>query len=98
MQELIGKSVKRNITIRQNVAKALEYFKEILWAVLVVLLVTGIFSDWMNYEVFAAFYVRPGILCSHHHGNSLYAAFYGDYAAILPIRMPYGNIIAYFSK
>ena len=55
MQELIGKSVKRNITIRQNVAKALEYFKEILWAVLVVLLVTGIFSDWMNYEVFAAF-------------------------------------------
>ena len=36
----------------------LDLFRRILWAVLMVLLVTGAWAAWMNYEIFVAFIIQ----------------------------------------
>jgi len=36
----------------------LDLFRRILWAVLMVLLVTGVWASWMNYEIFVAFIIQ----------------------------------------
>ena len=38
-----------------KVIKGLKWVQYILWAVLMVLSWSGIFLDWMNYEIFSAF-------------------------------------------
>lgn len=55
LQELCGKSVKYKVKITPGVAKGLAAFQEYLWFVLVFLMIAGIWSDWINYELFRAF-------------------------------------------
>ena len=56
LQELLGKCVKKKIHIPVKVLKGLDYFRQALWFVLMWLLWTGLWFDWMGYEPFAAFF------------------------------------------
>ena len=56
IQEIFGKFIKYKINISPGVLKALTIFRELLWFVLMWLLWTGLWFDWMGYEPFAAFF------------------------------------------
>lgn len=55
-QELLGKCVKYKIPMKPGLVKGLNIFRELLWFVLMWLLWTGLWFDWMGYEPFAAFF------------------------------------------
>lgn len=55
-QELLGKCVKFKIRMKPGLIKWLNYFRRALWFVLMWLLWTGLWFDWMGYEPFAAFF------------------------------------------
>ena len=55
LQDLAGMAHRRKWHMSQKVARRLDYFRQGLFNVLVVLLVTGIWTEWMDYEVFSAF-------------------------------------------
>lgn len=54
-QELMGIPCKKKWMLGSQTLKALEWFRKLLWAVLLLLLLTGVYSEWMNYELFTAF-------------------------------------------
>lgn len=55
-QDLAAKANKKHkLKLGQNAVKRLGYFRQLLFAVLMVLMLTGVFFDWMNYELFTAF-------------------------------------------
>lgn len=59
LQDLAGKANKRNKwKLSQNTVKRLGYFRQLLFAVLMLLMLTGVYFDWMNYELFTAFVVK----------------------------------------
>ena len=41
--------------MNKNTVKRLEQFRELLWTVLMMLMLSGIGFEWLNYEVFSAF-------------------------------------------
>ena len=55
-QELLGKCIKFKIRLSPGFVKWLNYFRQALWFVLMWLLWTGLWFDWMGYEPFAAFF------------------------------------------
>lgn len=55
-QELLGKCFKFKIRMKPRLIKWLNYFRQALWFVLMWLLWTGLWFDWMGYEPFAAFF------------------------------------------
>lgn len=55
-QELLGKCFKYKIKMHPRLIKGLNYFREALWFVLMWLLWTGLWFDWMGLEPFAAFF------------------------------------------
>lgn len=56
LQDLAGKANKRHkLKLSQTAVKRLGLFRQLLFAVLMVLMLTGIYFDWMNYELFTAF-------------------------------------------
>lgn len=55
-QELLSKCCKIKINMKPNLIKWLNYFRQALWFVLMWLLWTGLWFDWMGYEPFAAFF------------------------------------------
>ncbi len=55
LQELAGRCSKRKMRISADTIKKLDTFREILWAVLMLLLLVGVWTDWVNYEPFTAF-------------------------------------------
>jgi polyferredoxin len=55
LQEIAGKCVKYKLKISGKVQKYLNYFHDGLWIVLMLFLMTGIWSDWIGYELFTAF-------------------------------------------
>ena len=55
-QELLGKCLKFKIPMKPGLIKWLNYFRQALWFVLMWLLWTGLWFDWMGYEPFAAFF------------------------------------------
>lgn len=55
-QELLGKCIKFKIRMTPRIIKYLNYFRQALWFVLMWLLWTGLWFDWMGYEPFAAFF------------------------------------------
>lgn len=55
-QELLGKCIKFKIRMKPGLIKWLNYFRQALWFVLMWLLWTGLWFDWMGYEPFAAFF------------------------------------------
>lgn len=56
VQELAGKCFNKKIPISASVAKKLTALRQILWFVLMWLLWSGLWFDWMDYEPFAAFF------------------------------------------
>lgn len=54
-QELAGKISKHKARISPNLNKVLTAFRSILWAVLMAFMLTGIWTAWMDYELFTAF-------------------------------------------
>lgn len=58
LQELAGKSVKRKWRISPRVQHGLNLFRDGLWAVLMLLMWSGVFFRWMDYELFTAFLFR----------------------------------------
>ena len=55
-QELLGKCIKFKFKMKPGLIKWLNYFRQALWFVLMWLLWTGLWFDWMGYEPFAAFF------------------------------------------
>ena len=55
LQDLAGKCSKRKLRIPPKVAKGLETFRTILFAVLMLLMLLGVFFEWTGYEIFTAF-------------------------------------------
>ena len=56
IQELAGKCIRFKISLSPKVIKNLTVFRELLWFVLMWLLWTGLWFDWMGFEPFAAFF------------------------------------------
>lgn len=54
-QELAGKLAHRKLRVSVRVNKALNLFRTVLWAVLMILLLTGTWAAWIDYELFTAF-------------------------------------------
>lgn len=55
LQELAGKTHKKKWKMSGKMVKRLNNFRQILFALLMVLTLTGIFSAWTDYELFTAF-------------------------------------------
>lgn len=58
LQELAGRAHKHKWHISQSVLKYLNYFHDGLWAVLMLLMWSGVLFEWMDYELFTAFLFR----------------------------------------
>ena len=54
-QELAGKLSRRKLRVSPRLNKGLVMFKNVLWCVLMVLLLTGVWTAWTDYELFTAF-------------------------------------------
>ena len=54
-QELAGKLTRCKLRVPVRLNKALNMFRTVLWAVLMVLLLTGTWVAWIDYELFTAF-------------------------------------------
>ena len=55
LQDLAGKLNKKKLKLSSGTVKALNWFRRILWIVLMLLMVAGIYFDWIQYEFFTAF-------------------------------------------
>ena len=55
LQELAGKCVGYKIKMKPKTAKRLDMFRQLLWAVLMLCLWTGVWFDGIDYEPFSAF-------------------------------------------
>lgn len=55
LQELAGKAHKKKWRMSSKLVRRLTLFRQILFAVLMILTLTGIFSAWTDYELFTAF-------------------------------------------
>ena len=54
-QELAGKLTRCKLRVPVRLNKALNMFRTVLWAVLMVLLLTGTWVAWIDYELFTTF-------------------------------------------
>ncbi len=57
-QQLVGQICGYKIHISPKVLKGLDWFRKILWAVLMLLLWTDCLTGWMDLELFQAFQVQ----------------------------------------
>ena len=55
LQELAGKCVGYKFKMKPTTTKRLDMFRQLLWAVLMLCLWTGVWFDWIDYEPFSAF-------------------------------------------
>lgn len=55
-QELAGKCVKRKVRLPARATKAVGYFRQALWGLLMLMLWTGMLGQWIDYELFTAFF------------------------------------------
>lgn len=55
LQELAGRSVGFKIKMKPKTMKRFALFRQVLWAVLMLCLWTGLWFDWIDYEPFSAF-------------------------------------------
>lgn len=58
LQELAGRCVGKKLRMSPVVIKRLDMFRQILWAVLMFCLWTGLWFDWIDYEPFSAFVLQ----------------------------------------
>lgn len=54
-QELAGKFTRRKLRLSPRLNRALNVFRNVLWGVLMVLMLTATWTAWMDYELFTAF-------------------------------------------
>ena len=54
-QELAGKLTRRKLRLSPRLNRALNVFRNLLWGVLMVLMLTATWTAWMDYELFTAF-------------------------------------------
>ena len=58
LQELAGRLNKHNkLKMKPETVKMLGKFREILWAVLMMMMLVGVGFEWMDYEIFSAFII-----------------------------------------
>lgn len=55
LQELAGRTNSRKWKMSPTLIRRLNIFRELLFAVLMVLMATGVFAEWVDYEFFTAF-------------------------------------------
>lgn len=55
LQELAGRTNSRKWKMSPTLIRRLNFFRELLFAVLMVLMATGVFAEWVDYELFTAF-------------------------------------------
>ena len=56
LQEIAGRVNRRwKWSVPLRVAKGLNYFREALWVLLMILMWAGVWTQWMDYELFSAF-------------------------------------------
>ncbi len=55
LQEMAGKCRKRKWQLSRRVIKGLDIVRQLLWAVLMLAMWSGVWFSWMDYELFAAF-------------------------------------------
>lgn len=58
LQQLAGMCSKKKIKMSSGLTKGLEWFRKILWAVLMVCLWLPVLTEWMDYELFSVFMVE----------------------------------------
>lgn len=54
-QELAGMLNRKKWKMSAQVVRILENFRRVLWGVLMLLMLTGVWSSWIDYELFTAF-------------------------------------------
>lgn len=55
IQELAGRAVPYKLRLSPGLVKGLDIFRQVLWAVLMLLMWTGVYFSWIDYELFTAF-------------------------------------------
>ena len=55
LQQVAGKCVKYKVRISPKTLHRLDLFRQILWAVLMLCIWSGVWADWTDYEPFSAF-------------------------------------------
>lgn len=55
LQQVAGKCIKYKIKLSRKTLKRLDMFRQILWALLMLCIWGGVWSEWVDYEPFSAF-------------------------------------------
>lgn len=55
LQQVAGKFVKFKVKMSPKTVHRLDIFRQVLWALLMLCIWSGVWADWTNYEPFAAF-------------------------------------------
>ena len=55
LQQLAGRTVNYKFAMKQRTVQRLDIFRQVLWAFLVLLIWSGVWSGWVDYEPFSAF-------------------------------------------
>ncbi len=55
LQQVVAKSVKYKVKMSPKTAHRLDLFRQVLWALLMLCIWGGVWSDWTDYEPFSAF-------------------------------------------
>ena len=55
LQEIAGHCVKYKWKMSAHLLKSLNYFRDLLWAILLIIMFCGVTFNWMDYELFSAF-------------------------------------------
>lgn len=55
LQQVVGKCVKYKVKMSQKTLRRLDLFRQVLWALLMLCIWGGVWSDWTDYEPFSAF-------------------------------------------
>lgn len=58
LQDLAGRATHHKWKMSKQMVRALTRLRKILFALLILLLLTGVWASWMNYEIFIAFIFR----------------------------------------
>lgn len=55
LQQIAGKCMKHKVKMSQKTVQRLNIFRQVLWALLMICIWGGVWSDWTDYEPFSAF-------------------------------------------
>jgi len=55
LQQVAGKCLKYKVKMGRQTLKRLDLFRQVLWALLMLCIWGGVWSDWTDYEPFSAF-------------------------------------------